>query len=427
MNHNIYVKCDVCSAKTHCRVGLSNRTHQPIRFRCQGCGAPIDITVTLDHKQVTSDIDVGGAEMVDGNAFEGGDHFVDLHLDFPVSFGKYMMGHTPFMMAMKRIGDQNMQIHAMRLNWLNNVQEMAPQIKALFTLYVKGKHELFKEKVWEFLDGKIPCDTQLDINRALYMAIEKAFFPFAEPKRNVDAVTTITKLQMRLAKRDKAALNAFVDEIVDTGFLRNLQLDCLEIYPKIIDLELMFRPALFLDFDETYGGNTYYRVSAHEFDEVKDLFKDIAEIMSRAVVLVAGLNNLNRRGDHNKFSPAKNAPSSLKEFADWPLGLKLAQLDNCWYHIDASDIDHRLRNSIAHYKAESDKVTQVITYYPKKEGLEQATSFQLQFLDFSRKILGMFRETHRLNHLTKCLFVYYYLDMQGVKGTPFYEEDEPNG
>ncbi|WP_288638598.1 hypothetical protein [Comamonas kerstersii] len=426
MNYNIYVKCDICDAKTHCRVGLSNRTYQPIRFRCQGCGAPIDITLTLDPGQAKSDIDVRGAERVDGSPFTDGDHFVDLHLDFPVSFGKYVPGFTPYIMAMKRIGHQNMTVHAVRMNWLNDVHEITPQIKALFTLYAKGKHELFKRKVWEFLDSKLPCDTQIDINRALYLAIEKAFFPFAEPKKNVDAVTTITKLQMRLAKRDKAALHAFVQEIVDTDFLRNLQLDCLEIYPKIIDLELMFRPALFLDFDKAYDGNTYYRVSAHEFDEVKDLFKDIAEIMSRAVVLVAGLNNLNRRGDHNKFAPAKKAPTSLREFADWPLGLKLAQLDDCWYRINASDIDHRLRNSIAHYKAEADEVTQVITYYPKQEGLEQATSFQLRFLDFSRKILGMFREMHRLNHLTKCLFVYYYLEMQGVKGTPFHEKDEPN-
>ena len=424
MNHNIYVKCDVCGAKTHCRVGLSNREHQPIRFRCQGCGSPIDVVVTLDHEQVTSDIAVDGAQMVEGKAFEGGDHFVDLHLDFPVSFGKYVMGFTPFMMATQRIGHQNMQIHAMRMNWLNEVHQIEPQIKALFTLYANEKHDLFRQKVWEFLDTRMPCDTQLDINRALYYAIEKAFFPFSEPGKNVDTVVEITKLQMRLAKRDKAALDAFVQEIVDTKFLGNVQTDCLEIYPKVIDLELMFRPALFLDFDKTYGGNTYYRVSAHEFDEVKDLFKDIAEIMSRAVVLVAGLNNLDRRGDHNKFAPAKNAPTSLKEFAEWPLGLKLAQLDNCWYHINASDIDHRLRNSIAHYKAECDEVTQVITYYPKKEGLEQAVPFQLHFLDFSRKILCMFREMHRLNHLTKCLFVYYYLEMKGITGTPLRKEDE---
>lgn len=426
MNHNIYVKCGVCEAKTHCRIGLSNRQHQPIRFRCQGCGSPIDVTLTLNNEQITNGIAVAGAEMVGGNVLEGSDYFVDLHLDFPVAFGKYVMGFTPFLMAAQRVSHENMQIHALRMNWLNEVHQIEPQIKALFTLYANGKSDLFRQKVWEFLDSKMPCETQLDINRALYFAIEKAFFPFAEPTKNFDTVTKISKLQIRLAKRNKAALHSFVQEIVDTGFLRNVQVDCLEIYPKIIDLELMFRPALFLDFDKTYGGNTYYRVSAHEFNEVKDLFKDIAEIMSRAIVLVAGLNNLDRRGDHNKFAPAKNAPTSLKEFSDWPLGLKLAQLDNCWYHIDTSDIDNRLRNSIAHFKAECDEVTQVITYYPKKEGLEQVASVQIHFLDFSRKILGMFREMHRLNHLTKCLFVYYYLEMKGVKGTPVHEESASN-
>jgi hypothetical protein len=322
------------------------------------------------------------------------------------------------MLAMERIGHEAMQIHATRVNYLTEVYAASSDIKAIFTLYSKGKNDLFREKVWAFLGNKIPCDSQLDINRALYFAIEKAFFPFAEPGKNLNAVQTITRLQMRLAKRDKGALDPFRAEVVDSGFLRNAQLDCLEVYPRIIDLELMLRPALFLDFDRSNSGRVVpYRVSAHEFNDAKDLFKDIAEIMSRLLVLVAGLNNLNRRGAHNSFASAQGAPSTLQEYANFPLGRKLQQIDNSWYHINTSAIDNRLRNSIAHYKAEYDEVTQELVYYPKQEGLEQATPFSMYFLGFSRKVLEAFRELHRLNHLTKCLFVYYYLKVDGVPGT----------
>src|SRR5580765_4691497 len=150
----------------------------------------------------------------------------------------------------------------------------------------------------------------------------------------------------------------------------------------------------------------------------------MAEIMSRLLVLVAGLNNLNRRGNHDSFAPSKGAPASLADFADRPLGGKLQQIDQSWYRIDAGAIDNRLRNSIAHYKVEYDEITQELVYYPKQEGLEQAIAMRMHFLDFSRKILEVFRELHRLNHLTKCLFVYYYLKMVGVSGTDIDANDE---
>jgi hypothetical protein len=423
MNFNISVLCDVCTQQTNCRLGLSNRAHQPLRFRCRTCGAPIDVTMTPDFEAITCDINVTGATQIPGEKFKPDVNFVDLHLDFPVSFEPYRMGHTPYMKAMERIGHESMHLHAARLHYLNEVYETSPEIKALFVLYAKDKLDLFREKVWAFLGKKMPCNTQLDVNRALYYASEKAFFPFAEPGKNVESVEGTTRLQLRLEKKDKVALHAFMTEIVDSGFLRNAQLDCLEIYPRIIDIELMLRPALFLDFDRTYRAKTVpYRVSALEFNDAKDLFKDMTEIMSRLLVLVAGMNNLNRRGDHNLFAPAKNAPANLKAYVDLPLGFKLQQIDQPWYRVNVDAIDNRLRNSIAHYKAEYNEITQELVYYPKQEGLEQATSVHMHFLDFSRKLLEVFRELHRLNHLVKCLFV-YYMRMVGVAGTSIHAND----
>jgi len=69
MNFNISVVCDVCSAQTNCRLGLSNRPHQPLRFRCNTCGAPIDATMTPDFEAVTCEIKVGGARQIDDGEF----------------------------------------------------------------------------------------------------------------------------------------------------------------------------------------------------------------------------------------------------------------------------------------------------------------------------------------------------------------------
>jgi len=217
MNFNISVVCDVCGSQTNCRLGLSNRAYQPLRFRCKTCGVPIDVTMTPDFEEVTCDIQVAGAKKIPSDGFKPDVNFVDLHLDFPVTFGPYRMGLTPYIMAAQRIGHQAMGLHAMRVNYLNQVYAAATEIKTLFTLYSNDKNDLFQEKVWAFLSKKMPCDTQLDRNRALYYAIEKAFFPFAEPGKNVDAVEVITRLQTRLAKRNRVSLDRFHDRNSEYG------------------------------------------------------------------------------------------------------------------------------------------------------------------------------------------------------------------
>lgn len=420
MNFNISVHCDTCETQTNCRLGMSNRRVQPLRFRCKSCGAPIDITMIPDFENVGIDIQTTGATQIKTDRFEKEVNFVDLHLDFPVSFGEYVMGLTPFINASMRIGHGPMQIHAMRINYLNDVCDHEKEIKDIFTLYAKGVNDLFKKKVLKFIGSSMACDTQLDRNRALYFAIEKAFFPFSEPERNVDAVNLFTRELIVLEQRSKPSLRKFIDAIIDSRFLKNVQIDCLEIYPRIIDMELMLRPALFLDFDREYNGNQVpYRVSAHEFVDAKDLYKDISEIISRALVLMAGINNLKKRGSHDRFLESSNAPASLDKFANFPLGSKLEFIDDNWYPFAGDVLDNHLRNSVAHYKAEYNEVTQEIVYYPKREGMKQERSESMYFIDFSRRILLAFRELHRMNHLTKCLFVYYYLRMIGKEGTPF--------
>ncbi|MDA5312400.1 hypothetical protein ID101_17560 [Vibrio cholerae] len=175
--------------------------------------------------------------------------------------------------------------------------------------------------------------------------------------------------------------------------------------------ELAFRPALFLDFDPDYDKELVaFRVSTDDFQKYKDLYKDISEVLSRQLILVAGINNIIHRKDHNKFKDiGKTTPKSLNDFADLPYGFKVAHLDECWYEIGEDAINNQLRNSIAHVKAEYDDVSQIITYYPKKEGIKQEKAESIYFIDFMRKILISYREMHRLHQLIKCMFNYEYL------------------
>lgn len=413
MNINFTVKCDTCNNSTNVRFGMSNRDVQPVRFACQSCGSAIDIVMGGAIPGIT------GASRVQGiEPFDAETNFVDLHLDFPVSFEPYERGMTPFMRASRRIGFREMQLHGARLNHLNSEINKARFFETILKLYAREKFLPFKLNIERTFKIAVKSDRPEDLNAALYLLIAHMMMAYEYPNQSRAASDNSFHLIMKTSKHHKAAVDAFVKEITDNNFLKNLQLDVLEIYPRMLSAELLIRPALFLDFDEEYANNPLaMRVSASEFDNIKDLYKDISEIISRQIVLVAGVNNLSKRGNHNSFAPRLNkhgvdlAPKTLNEYADIALGLKMNDLDDCWHAFLEKSLSNQLRNAIAHYKAEYDDMTQIVTYYPKKEGMEQARAEQIYLIEFVRRLLTAYREMHRLHHLIKCLFYYRYLQI----------------
>lgn len=414
MNINFTLCCDACGENTNVRFGLSNRDEQPVRFACQSCGSPIDIVIGGPKPGITGATKVKGIEPFDAET-----NFVDLHLDFPVSFEPYEMGMTPFMRASCRIGFAEMQLHGSRLSYLNEETAKARHFHTVLKLYARQKLVPFKLNIERTFGIKVVSDQPQDINAALYRLIANMMAAYECPGQSSEAVDKFTGVIFDLAKAHKAELESFVQGLIDSAFLKNLQLDVLEIYPKMLDAELVIRPALFLDFDEEYAANPIpMRVSAMEFESYKDLYKDISEIISRQLVLVAGLNNLLKRGSADVFAPkltkrGKNlAPATLNAFADVALGSKQDFIDDSWYDVLEGSISNRLRNAIAHYKTEYDEVTQLVTYYPKKEGMAQDQGEQIYFLGFVGRLLVTYREMHRLHHLIKSLFYYYFLIMK---------------
>ena len=340
--------------------------------------------------------------------------FVDLHLDFPVSFDKYVMGQTPFMKAAARCGLENMQIHKRRMDFLNEITEKTNQIKGVIRLYRANKEKLYRKKVLEFLGEEINCKKKIDQNYVLYHFLERCFMPFNDPENNLKTVEGYTDKLVDLSRNSGSEFESFLVELIESSFLKNLQDDCLQLYPRILKFELALRPALFLDFDKTYESTSIaYRVSTHDFEEIKDLYKDICEVLSRQIVLIAGINNLDKRRNHNSFANLTNdkTPTTLADFSNVPFGRKISLIDDPWHKIDKNVADNQLRNSIAHFKAEYDESTQLLTYFPTLEGIKQEKSEKMYFLDFTRKVLLAYREMHKLNHLIKCLYVFYYLSI----------------
>lgn len=336
--------------------------------------------------------------------------FVDLHLDFPVVFGTYVPGNTPFMQAVGRSGGRMAAFHRERLGLINDQYKKYPHVIELISKYTKGYYGPFSDYAKKRFKLRVKSQKMEDINAALYTVVSYYVLPFTLPDDSQALVHKYTVTVIDLIQNKKTAMAAFLQELFDTNFLTNLQRDCLKVYKPIFDAELPLRPALFLDVDSTYAaGRTAMRVSSQDFTEYRQVYKDMAEILNRQLVLVAAMGNLIERGDHNAFAVRTNkngkqlSPTSLNDYADIALGNKLQDLDCGWHTIDPLAHDNELRNAIAHNKIDYDDVTQVITYYPKLEGMEREKKREIQLLDYMHHLLALFREMHRLHHLVKCL------------------------
>ncbi|EPA9245543.1 hypothetical protein [Yersinia kristensenii] len=390
---------------------MSNRDVQPFQFACPTCENTISFTVGVGNPKFS------GAEPQETNDFGSTNPFIDLHLDFPVEFGKYEQGNTAFMKVTKAIGHEKYYMLNSRLESMNYIYRHRDSLHRIITQFKQGNYNSFSSLINKIPNLKKPRSQKIqDIFTTLYTVTSVMSFPFTIHDHNVEISEEMPKILWFIDQRYNKALNDFFDQIIDNGFLKSLHFDCLSLYPKMIDFELPARPAIYYDYDNKKDLSMIpARVSTAEFDDCNNFYKDLSEVFSRQLVIIAGLNNLLKRGDHNLFDDSvrlskKNEVikgfSSLNEYANIDLNAKINGLDDSFYNVDMDALDNKLRNGIAHYKCEYKESTQVITYYYSKEGMNRSKFNELTFMSFMRKLLLLFREVHSINHIIKSLYFY---------------------
>jgi hypothetical protein len=399
-------RCITCGTEIDCRIGMSNRDVQPFQFACPKCEERISFVFGQ------ADAELQGAEKVEGfeAPFKGEKPFVDLHLDFPVYVGKYKMGMTTFLRVTQELGMGGYSHLNQRLHMLNYLHPVQRDLFSLITQYKRGDLDSF-EKVCARIPGvTLTSRKKQDVLAALYSATSIMSSPFTIHEHNAEISDVAPKIYYWLLDNHRDETIEFIDSILSNGFLKNLHNDCLSLYPKLVSMDLAFRPALFYDYADTEElGDIPARMSTADFETCNNFYKDLAEVFSRQITLIAGINNLLKRGDCNQFEPSlkqtkkgtRPGLESLDAFANVDLGNKIDFIDKSFYAINLDAIDNKLRNAIAHYKYDYKESSQRITYYPSKEGMSREKCYEIQFMSFIRKSLLLFREVHSVNHIIK--------------------------
>lgn len=407
-------KCNTCETIIDCRIGISNRPVQPFQFACPKCEERISFTFGTG----TGELE-GATRIVKLTTPFGQDNpFVDLHLDFPVKFGHYQKGDTAFMRATTDLDLESFKHLGSRLSLLDELWPKTRELKRLITQYKRSDWDSFERICHQIPGVNLRSRNSADLLAAIYTATSVMSSPFTIHEHNAELSEQSPRLLIGLHNTHQDKLVSFLNTITDNQFLKNLHYDCLSLYPRILSLELPIRPTLYYDYIEADVGMTPSRVSNADFETCNNFYKDLAEVFSRQLVILAAVNNLYKRGDADTFSdsfrlnkklqPVKEF-SSLNDYANVDLGRKVDAIDDPFYFLDPDALDNKLRNSIAHYKYDYQESTQLITYFSGKEGMERTKAYQLSFMSFMRKTLLLFREVHGINHLMKALLFHCIL------------------
>lgn len=408
-------QCNTCGTQIDCRIGMSNRDVQPFQFACPHCEERISFVFGTHHGELA-----GASEVEDFEGpFSGSNPFVDLHLDFPAYYGDYQKGITTFLRVTRELGIANYQHLNQRLTFLNALYPLEKELRSTITQYKRGDINNFSKTCVRIPGVNIESQDQEDIISALYTATSVMSSPFTIHEHNAEISETSCKWFIWLHQQHRENTMSFAEEILRNNFLKNLHNDCLSIYPKLLSMDLPFRPAFFYDYADTeHLGQIPARLSTADFEVCSNFYKDLAEVFSRQLTFLAGVNNLIKRGDSDLFestikftkkNKARPELESLDTFANVDLGNKLAFIDDCFYRVNLDAIDNKLRNGIAHFKYEYKESTQIITYYPNKEGMNREKYHEISFMGFIRKSLLLFREVHSINHIMKAAFFYCIL------------------
>ncbi|WP_244158865.1 hypothetical protein [Azotobacter beijerinckii] len=394
---------------------MSNRDIQPFQFACPECEERISFVFGQPDGELQGAKDLEDFE----TPFNGDNPFVDLHLDFPAYFGKYVMGMTTFLRVTGEIGSEAYRHLNYRLHMLNMLYPMQKDLRSVITQYKRGDIDNFDKACSRIPGISLKSHQKEDVLAALYSATSIMSSPFTIHEYNAEISEQAPKLIRWLHQSHPEKTLAFIENILDNGFLKNLHNDCLSLYPKLVTMDLPFRPAFFYDYaDNEDLGRIPARISTADFDICSNYYKDLAEVFARQLTLLAGLNNLIKRGDSDLFEPSLKLTKSkkvrpelecLNSFANVDLGSKIGFIDDCFYRIDMDAIDNKLRNGIAHYKYDYKESLQIITYYPSKEGMSREKYHEISFMDFIRKSLLLFREVHGVNHIIKAALYYCVL------------------
>lgn len=389
MTISFIVECDVCHAKYvfKCQCDhVMNHGSMPIRVGCKNCGNMLHGEISAHDIVMTKGIKQDPKSLMEPYPYVGVSTELPICADCYFTEGQLLKN---FLCLLSYVSDVNIRHHSRRMSILaDGMSHTLEDLKTLYNIYCNGNISVFSAYAEEKFgkDKNEVIKDKGDMQRG-FVNVFMQLFSVIIPKAYYSKFTKpfVEELDKVVSNADESTLKALLKVVSGNMNIERDIDESIKVLMDFVERLANFFPVMLLldegDFSNTYCGKLY--LSTADYAEVKNLYAELFELLSRWSMLLVGLENLKVRGDYDKLNTMK----PLADFCKMTNGNKSEYIAaNSWlkgYYMRT--IDNKIRNGIDHAKTKYNSHTQILEYYPNVRKPDEKQEIAL--VDFTFIIL----------------------------------------
>lgn len=407
------LKCEVCGTKTLIRILVGWLDKHPIRFNCGKCGILIHGNMYQDQRNVQAHVKFENVVEVPDN----GDAKYHIEVSGELLTEKlqpYKYENTflsPFFKSgMFLMNEEVENFKAKTLGFLYKVELEWPKYRRINELWFNGQYQYLSKEIYKQINNKqfplkndlnyLMAVRQINVN-LLKSVLESNFF-----NSQVFIKGEITKILSK-EKEFNDLLEYFA-----TSIQRNEE-KIFECIKQFVEKFRFMIPVFGINFHLEKSNNEVLDkkgITTVSFEELKQFYVDIYEVITELSEFVIAYNNLKYRGNFREMKTIRRDVQTLDGFKKLSKGAKSEfidgneEFDNLVY----PHLNNRLRNAIGHNSFKIDGPSQIITYYPKGNENESNPP-EISLASFTRNCWDIFQALMNLSELIYQTRKEYYI------------------
>lgn len=425
------LQCEVCGAKTLIRIQVGWLDMHPIRFNCGKCGILIIGTIYQDQMNVNAHTKFENVLEVPDKG--DSDFYIEVSGEFlteklqPYKFENTLM--PPFFTSGTWLMDEGMEdFKEKTLRFLYILNNEWPKYRRVNELWLNGNYQYLSKDLKKLIRNKqFPLDNELQYLIAIrQMNIE--LLSSILSKNFFDRQIKFIGEEVKNLKKNKDKEFSTLIEHFSTSIHRNEE-KIFECIKQFIEKFRFMIPVFGMDFYKEGSEKELYEkgITTVSFEELKQFYVDVYEVITEMLELIVAYNNLKYRGDFLLMKEKRRDVVRLDDYKKKNKGAKLEFIDGNeeFDNIVYPHLNNQLRNAIGHNTYKMDIQSQQISYFPKGiEDNEQPPVISLK--DFTRSCWDIFQSLMNLSELVYQTRKVYYLN-QGLKPAfeHIYQENLP--
>lgn len=402
----MYYKCKICGCVCNLKYQMGFAKKHPVRYKCK-CGVSIRGMYEETRGFSFENAEVVNEQMPDCVVYCAGEFFTVPPFVVKSFEETVTTVPSPFILATQLLNYEDYRLEFSHI--LSYRVEKLIYVRALNELYLAKNYEKIKEVIREKFDTNeelFPLNNEADYIRATTMINQFQFLNHD----GIDRTPKTTKWILNAFTEHTTACHDFLKFVKKADILeawkRQIYILCDQVYEKI-DLLM---PAVSIDFVKDIKAIDlgFFAITTTSFEEIKQLYVDLYELIGRLLALAIGLDNIILRDDYNAIRVVLGI-----DVKDLTNVMKMRNKGNIIKLIDdmaplesliCRSLNSDIRNSIGHYSYVSNEIAdsfgQMIEFTDSNNKNESETRSLLQICyDIWQmyKTLGIFNEI--IHHL----------------------------